>query len=182
LPLPRRSYPKNTNLRDSHDGCILILYGKLPSRVTDDVAKESTLQRLFSTFPSGPPGLGLLLLRAAVGVVLITQGALALVNGADRTLSTWTLTLIAVGSGLSLLLGFMTPCGSVLAAMFSAAIALSWLPQDALSVVQTKQAAALVALMAAALAFLGPGAYSIDSRLFGRREIVIPPSSRCPKR
>jgi uncharacterized membrane protein YphA (DoxX/SURF4 family) len=26
-----------------------------------------------------------------------------------------------------------------------------------------------------ALAVLGPGAYSIDARLFGRREIIIPP-------
>ena len=29
-----------------------------------------------------------------------------------------------------------------------------------------------------ALLFLGPGAYSVDARLFGRREIVIPRRSR----
>jgi len=32
-----------------------------------------------------------------------------------------------------------------------------------------------------ALALLGPGAFSLDGRLFGRREIVIPPSSRQPE-
>jgi hypothetical protein len=32
-----------------------------------------------------------------------------------------------------------------------------------------------VALAAAALAFLGPGAFSVDAALFGRREITIPP-------
>ena len=30
------------------------------------------------------------------------------------------------------------------------------------------------ALLAASLAMVGPGAYSIDSRLFGRRIVVIP--------
>jgi hypothetical protein len=34
---------------------------------------------------------------------------------------------------------------------------------------------------AVALALLGPGAFSLDGRLFGRREIVIPPSSRKPE-
>ena len=34
-------------------------------------------------------------------------------------------------------------------------------------------AAALVVMVAVAIALLGPGAYSLDSYLFGRREIVI---------
>ena len=32
--------------------------------------------------------------------------------------------------------------------------------------------------VAAALALLGPGAYSIDARVFGRRVIVLPPDDR----
>jgi uncharacterized membrane protein YphA (DoxX/SURF4 family) len=116
-----------------------------------------------------------------VGTVLIAQGASAWVNGADSTVFTRTLTLIAVGSGVSLLFGFLTPVGSVLATLVSAGIALSWLPQDVLNVVQTKPAAALVTVMAAALASLGPGAFSLDSRLFGRRQIVITHFSRSPK-
>lgn len=31
-----------------------------------------------------------------------------------------------------------------------------------------------VIILAAAIALLGPGAFSLDARLFGRREIVIP--------
>ena len=121
--------------------------------------------------------MGLLLLRAAVGILLIAQSSYVLVNGFDSTVSVWVLTLIVASSGLSLLVGFMTPVGSVMSALVVAGIALNWLPQDVLSVFQNKLGASLVAAMAVALALLGPGAYSIDSRLFGRREIVISSSS-----
>jgi hypothetical protein len=36
-------------------------------------------------------------------------------------------------------------------------------------------------IMAIATAFLGPGAFSLDARMFGRREIVIPESSHLKK-
>ncbi len=36
-------------------------------------------------------------------------------------------------------------------------------------------------ILAAVIALLGPGAYSLDARLFGRREIIIPPASRSGK-
>jgi len=86
-----------------------------------------------------------------------------------------------MGSGVSVLLGFLTPLGSLLATLFNVAIALSWLPPQHADLFQTEPAAALVAVIAAALAFLGPGAFSIDSRLFGRRQIVIPQVSRSSK-
>ena len=125
--------------------------------------------------------MGLLLLRTAAGLILISQGVYALVNTADSTLSNWMMILIAVASGVSVLLGFLTPIGSVLAAMFSGGIALSWLPQWLPDLASPRQAAALVAVIATALAFLGPGGFSVDSRLFGRREIVIPQVSRSTK-
>jgi uncharacterized membrane protein YphA (DoxX/SURF4 family) len=40
--------------------------------------------------------------------------------------------------------------------------------------------AGLLTVIAASVACVGPGAYSLDSRVFGRREIVIPKSSRPP--
>jgi hypothetical protein len=36
--------------------------------------------------------------------------------------------------------------------------------------------------MSAALVLLGPGAFSLDARLFGRREIIIPEGGRSPRR
>ena len=36
-------------------------------------------------------------------------------------------------------------------------------------------------VMAVSIAMLGPGAFALDARLFGRREIVIPPVPRDPE-
>ena len=124
--------------------------------------------------------MGLLLLRAVSGILLLVQGVSLLVNGNNPIVQNLIVGLLAVASGVSLMFGFMTPFGSVLATLLNAAIALSWLLQEASSVVQTKQAE-LVGVIAIALALLGPGAFSIDSRLFGRREIVIPQYPKPPK-
>jgi len=43
-------------------------------------------------------------------------------------------------------------------------------------------AAFSLAAMSAALVLLGPGAFSLDARLFGRREIIIPEGPRSPRR
>ena len=39
-----------------------------------------------------------------------------------------------------------------------------------------------LAAMSAALVLLGPGAFSLDARLFGRREIIIPEGGRSLRR
>jgi hypothetical protein len=39
-----------------------------------------------------------------------------------------------------------------------------------------------LAAISAALVLLGPGAFSLDARLFGRREIIIPEGRRSPRR
>ncbi len=78
--------------------------------------------------------------------------------------------LFAISSGVSLLLGFLTPIACSVAAIGVTSLAVS--RQEAML------PTVLVAIMAAAVALLGPGALSIDARLFGRREIIIPPITR----
>ena len=134
------------------------------------------MQRLFPAFPSGWPGVGLLLLRAAAGVSLGVQGVACFTQGMQGLLL-WVFGLLAAGAGALLLIGYLTPLAGSFAALASAGVALSLLPMPIPSVLGGVPSTVFVALMSAAVVLLGPGAYSLDARLFGRREVVIPPAS-----
>jgi uncharacterized membrane protein YphA (DoxX/SURF4 family) len=139
------------------------------------------LQRLFfSTFPGGKPGIGLLLLRAGVGATAIIQGGVYLADRSNLSLWTWAVGLLAIVGGVSLLIGFLTKAACVLAALAIIAITLPWLPAFPLSLLSGKPSLIFVSIMAVAIILLGPGAFSLDARLFGRREIIIPHSNRSP--
>ncbi len=119
--------------------------------------------------------MGLLLLRAAVALSLAAQGVACLARGDG--LWSWAFGPLAVAAGAALLLGILTPVAAGLAALAGAGVALSRLPPAIPDVLGGTPAVILVALMAVAVVLLGPGAWSLDARLFGRREIVIPPAS-----
>jgi hypothetical protein len=119
------------------------------------------MQRLFSMFPTGWPGLAVLLLRVALCAMLV-QSTLEI--PASST-STW-ITLAVSAVALVICLGFITPLASVLAvASELAAWHLSGGNLQAIHI--------CAILVAAALAMLGPGAYSLDARLFGRRHVIF---------
>ena len=119
------------------------------------------MQRLFSTFPGGPPGAGLLLLRAAVALPLI-YGGLAAVSAPDPALAA----LILAAAAALLLVGFWTPIASGLIAVTELGLAW-WSPEAPWPLLH-------IVALCAALALLGPGGYSVDARLFGRKQIQIP--------
>ena len=122
--------------------------------------------------------MGLLLLRAAVGLTAVIQGGFFLTDGGNQTLMNWVIGLIAVASGALLLIGFLTPIVGMLVGLGSAGIALSWYPAPTLLLRDSWLVTVFVVIMAAAIVFLGPGAFSLDCRLFGRLEIFIPPAPR----
>lgn len=77
--------------------------------------------------------------------------------------------LLLLGAGC-LLLGFMTPVTAILIELLLITFALSSLAQIINIVV-----------LSPVIALLGPGAFSIDGRMFGLREILVPNPSRSPK-
>jgi uncharacterized membrane protein YphA (DoxX/SURF4 family) len=131
------------------------------------------VQRYFSTFPGSWPGIGLLLLRVVVGGSASMQGAVYLMHLNDPSALTWIAGVLAVGSGVALVAGFLTPASGTAAGLTTLFIVATWTPPSA-SVVIDRLAALILIVDAAALALLGPGAHSLDARLFGRREIIIP--------
>ena len=132
------------------------------------------MQRLFSTFPSGPPGIGLLLLRAGSAAVLIAYGGACLSEASAWTRGAWIVGAMAAVIGALLLVGLMTPLAGVLAVVGSVGATLSWLPSPTPNTLGAGVAGVLPIAVSSALALLGPGALSIDAALFGRREIKIP--------
>jgi putative oxidoreductase len=120
------------------------------------------LQRLFSTFPDGWPGAGLLLLRLAAGAILIHHGILGLPDAHAVPLA-WRCCAAAVG--LLLLPGLWTPIAGVLVGILEVWMALAR-PSELCS-------SFLLAALGIGLAMLGPGAWSIDARLCGRKRIEI---------
>ena len=142
----------------------------VPSRM---VGAESFLQRFFSAFPGRGPGLGLLLLRVVVGVTAIAEGSRCVTDPGSPPFTMWVIGLTAIVSGALLVVGLLTPCAGALVVVGSLAIAQPWLPAGTRNYPADPLASIFVALVSAAIVPLGPGAFSLDAHLFGRREIVI---------
>jgi uncharacterized membrane protein YphA (DoxX/SURF4 family) len=139
------------------------------------------LQRLFSTFPGSWPGVALLLLRAIVGLTAISQGLLYVSRGGRGPSAALLSGVLLAISGAFLLIGFLTPIVSVLVGVICLGSAMSLLAPPAGNLLDGTLVSLEMIVMAAAIALLGPGAFSLDARFFGRREILIPPPSREPK-
>ena len=115
-------------------------------------------------FPPGLPGLALLLLRLSVAVALLLH------DYAYRdALPVWV-HVTAILISLVVSVGYLTPMAAAAALVYHMSVGID-LGAGADAVVVTL----VPAIDALALALLGPGAYSIDSRRFGRRVVVLPP-------
>src|SRR5712671_2007845 len=89
--------------------------------------RSPNMQRLFSTFPDGRPGAGLLLLRGILGVWFVVVSGTYLAPVGQGGWWRMAVGLLAGASGASLLIGFLTPLG-VLAGLVTIALAWCWPP------------------------------------------------------
>jgi putative oxidoreductase len=121
------------------------------------------LHRLYSTFAGGWPGFGLLIMRLVIGAVLLVSTAPSLLDAPPpMALGSAPLAM----SGLLLVAGLWTPVAGTVAAALTL-----W---RILRLNEPALVGLLSVTIAAALAMLGPGRWSVDARLFGWRRIDAP--------
>jgi uncharacterized membrane protein YphA (DoxX/SURF4 family) len=117
-------------------------------------------------FPQGGPGIGLLLLRIATAAMF----ALNITHPFhfSSPVPYWAVVSFIVLTSVSLCIGFLTLIFAVIAC--AVAVANLFVTEQTIDVVYI-----LRMLTSASLFFLGPGAYSVDAKLFGLQVTVVPP-------
>jgi putative oxidoreductase len=128
------------------------------------------MQRLFSTFPNGWPGCGLLLLRVTCGAPLLVIGSAKLWAG--QVDAAFWIELFNCLTAMLILAGLWTPLASSSQALLQGVLAFvggtfEW-------------AHLMLAITNISLVMLGPGSSSIDACLYGRKRIDLGRSHRAP--
>src|SRR5262249_19565012 len=124
---------------------------------------EGIVRRLFSTFATGLPGLGLLLVRLVAGGTLIGFALARFLTGKSaEPLASAVITLIA---GILLFACLLTPITGTIVAVIGL--------RGAILHIGDPVADILLATMGGALALIGPGAWSVDARIFGWKQIDV---------
>jgi uncharacterized membrane protein YphA (DoxX/SURF4 family) len=122
---------------------------------------------------------GLVLMRLTVALSAIVQGMSTLIESPTQILS-WGIGSLETVVGTALLIGFLTPIAGASASLGNLAIGVSWFLTSDENAHDRAVAAIYLVVISIAITLLGPGAFSLDARLFGRREIIIPEAARPP--
>jgi putative oxidoreductase len=128
------------------------------------------MQRLFSTFPNGWPGCGLLLLRVTCGAPLLVIGSATLWAG--QVDAAFWIELFSCLTAMLMLVGLWTPVAASSQAVLQGVLAFAGGTFEWTHLV--------LAITHMSLVMLGPGSSSIDARLYGRKRIDLGRSHRAP--
>jgi putative oxidoreductase len=128
-------------------------------------ALEDLLQRLFSTFAEGWPGAGLLLQRVLISAIILFYGIAHLLEAAS--LGAKLPFLMASIAALFLFLGLWTPIAGSMIAIVGGWIFFAVCSGHSLT-------ALTLAVLGATIAMIGPGIWSVDARLYGRKHLDVP--------
>jgi putative oxidoreductase len=131
-------------------------------------ARRTCLQRLFSTFAEGWPGAGLLWQRAVTSTILLYFAAVHLPESARLTPN--LLHLIAALAGILLLLGLWTPIAGITIALVEVWICFASLGNSLTAI--------MLASLGITVAMIGPGMWSIDAQVYGRKHLEAPDTRR----
>lgn len=131
------------------------------------------LQRAFSSFPSGCPGAALLLLRLAVGGIASLQASIILATAQAASNGEILSAALVIIIALALIVGFITPLASVLLTIGGVMVMLDPDIAGSLPMFESWTARLEFIVLSAVLICLGPGAFSLDARLYGRREVHV---------
>ncbi len=110
----------------------------------------------------------------ALGATVAASGGACLAMAESQSVAVLLVEGLAVASGILLTIGLLTPAASGLVGL--GALAVAFVPGASMGspCLPPPPASTLMAISGAAVMLTGPGAFSVDARLFGRREIVIP--------
>lgn len=109
-----------------------------------------------------------------MAIVAIIQGCLYFADTEHGTAIANIVGAVAILSGASLVIGFLTPLASTLVGIVVASTAAMGVPPPPANLFDSPLPTMLSIVIAVAIVLLGPGAVSLDAHLFGRREIIIP--------
>ncbi len=119
--------------------------------------------------------MALAVLRVVIGSALLIQGGLCIVQPSPAS-AVWLCALVTLVAGCLVVVGFLTPIAVGVTLMYTAAVALALIPSPVPDLFESKLSLVLGLAMLLSIGGLGPGAFSVDARVIGRREIIIPPS------
>ena len=126
----------------------------------DIFAHNLTVETLYR-YPRGAAGFARLLLRSALGLLVLANGCSEIF-----TISPGTVPLLRIVTCFALCLGLFTSYLGIIVAILSLG-AMIWGHVD----ISLVQIATLI--LGVAIAILGPGGHSVDALLFGRRRVIL---------